>query len=267
VRSRTLPIALATLVALAACERPGTPGGLTLDEALRADWNALEVALVTRMADDRKGGAAIVFLHGYGTPPSRYADLARAIADADTRVFLPTAVLPHASSEHPMWWEFIDEDWPRPYSEDPGANAWPKPSKQLPRAREAVLHLVARIRDRYQPETLVVAGHSQGAMLALDVALAAEPPPDRVVLLSGYLLLDSAANLAKPRDVGPPILISHGREDAMVGLDRAERMRRVLEQHGFPVTFAPHDGDHRVDEATIRRLREFLSASARAARR
>jgi phospholipase/carboxylesterase len=210
------------------------------------------------MPEDRRGGRAIVFLHGYGGSGRALAPLVRELAEGDTRLFLPTAVLPHASGRGAMWWEFLEEDWPKPYSSDPGANAWPKPSRQLPRAREAVIRLLTRIRERYRPEEVVLAGHSQGAMLALDVAAGLEPPVDAVALVAGYVLLDSVPALSTPRAHRPRVLVSHGRQDTLVGFDRAELAREVLERHGFPVSFRPHDGGHALDPVALRDLRAFL---------
>ena len=257
-RSR-LGSACLLLVALAAgtaCERQ-----LTLEEALEASWQNLPVETVTRLPEARKGGVAVLFLHGYGRDGPHYELLAREILDDETRVFLPTAALPHARGGA-MWWEFIEGDWPKPYSDDPSANAWPKPSKQLPRAREAVPRLIAWVRSEYRPDVLVLAGHSQGAMLALDVAMVAEPPVDRVAALSGYVLLDSVGNIEKPRDERPRVLVSHGRGDELVAFSAAERMERLLTANGFDVTLAPHEGAHRINAAASRDLRAFVRGSA-----
>ncbi len=58
---------LLLLVVVASCDAGESSGGLTLEEALRADWSELEVQVVTAMPDDQPGGRAIVFLHGYGS--------------------------------------------------------------------------------------------------------------------------------------------------------------------------------------------------------
>ncbi len=254
-----LTILLLGLVTLASCKGEGSSGGLTLEQALGVDWGDLEYEIATRMPEDQKGGRAIVFLHGYGSSGSFHRRLAAELAGDDTRVVLPTAVLPHPTGQGgAMWWEFLDEDWPKPYSNDPAANAWPKPSRQLPGARMAVIDLISRIRDRYQPDVVAVAGHSQGAMLALDVAMSIERPVDRVAALSGYVLLDSVPSIAKPRQERPVILISHGRRDQTVGFDAAETMKGLLEENGFAVTFRPHDGGHEISDAAARDLRDFL---------
>lgn len=258
VRGRPLAVvALLAASALAACDRGAPYGGLTLQQALRTDWSDLEVEIVTGMPDDEPGGSAIVFLHGYGRSGTHYAPLAREILDDDSRVFLPTAALPHPGGGGAMWWEFLDEDWPKPYSDDPSARAWPM-SRQLPLAREAIARLLGEIRARYRPDRVVLAGHSQGAMLALDVGAEIEPPVDGIAAVAGYLLLDSVPRIETQRGGRPTVLISHGREDELVGFDRAEFMRQVLEHNGFGVVFEPHPGGHGIEPAVVRALRAFL---------
>jgi phospholipase/carboxylesterase len=118
--------------------------------------------------------------------------------------------------------------------------------------------LIARIRERYRPERLALAGHSQGAMLALDVAMVVDPPVDRVVAVSGYVLLDSVPNIARARPKRPAVLVSHGRRDPLVRFAAARSMKDLLEENGFAVTFRPHDGAHGIDAVATRDVRDFL---------
>ncbi len=257
-----LALAAAALWACNAEARPGTEAtrATSLEGVLATSWDGLEYEVVSRMPEERRGGRAVVFLHGYGAEGASYVPLAGALVDDATRFVLPTAVLPHASGQGAMWWEFFDGDWPKPFAEEPRPDGPPEPSRQLPRAREAVLGLVARVRERYAPESLVIGGHSQGAMLALDVASRLDPPPDRVAAVAGYVLLDSAAELARPAAKRPEVLISHGRADRVVGFEAAGTMQRLLERHGFPVVFRPHDGGHGIESAVVRDLGRFLRA-------
>lgn len=266
IEARAIAARLIALVVLGACA--GACNGdeftpsLTLEQALAADWDDLDPLLVTSMPEQTPGGRAIVFLHGYGNSGARYVELARQLDDGETRIFLPTAVLPHPAGVGGMWWEFIDEDWPRPWSDDPASNeGWPR-SRQLEKARAAILALIAEIRRRYAPESVLLAGHSQGAMLALDVAAALEEPVDRLALFAGYVLIDSVPNIEQPRSRRPEVLIVHGRQDEVVDFGRALRMRRLLEASGFPVTLRPHDGGHAMDQRMTRELLSFAGVPA-----
>jgi phospholipase/carboxylesterase len=89
------------------------------------------------------------------------------------------------------------------------------------------------------------------------VALAADPPVDRVVALSGVLLADSLPGLRAggPR---PPVFIAHGREDPILSFEGGERCKAILEAHGFPVTWRPFSGGHEIPPGILRDLLPFL---------
>jgi phospholipase/carboxylesterase len=129
---------------------------------------------------------------------------------------------------------------------------------QLEAARRGIQALLARTLERFAPEQLLLAGFSQGAMLSLDVALAASPPVQRVAVLSGALLTDAAALLDAPRATRPAVFISHGREDARLPYSGAERMKSELERRGFSVTFEPFSGGHEIPNPVVTKLQSFL---------
>jgi len=114
------------------------------------------------------------------------------------------------------------------------------------------------IRARHAPDQLVLGGFSQGAMLSLDVALAAEPAVDKVVALSGVMLTDSLAGLRTPRSAKPPVFVSHGRHDAVLPFEGGERIKTMLEKHGFAVTWRPFEGGHEIPRKIVEDLRTFL---------
>lgn len=254
-----LVVSLALLVSVACAEQESAPEfvpELTLERALATSWDEIEVNVVTGMGPEETGGTAVVFLHGYGSQGMHLVDLASALASDQIRFFLPTAVLHHQNGEGRMWWEFIDSDWPRPWGES--ADASTSPSQQLSRARTAVDALLSRIHKQYAPERLILAGHSQGAMLALHVATSTETPVDEVVAIAGYVLVDSIPGIQAVGNPKPKVFMSHGREDPIVPFGRAERMREVLEANGFEVEFHVHGGGHEVDSAAIDEFRERL---------
>jgi len=114
------------------------------------------------------------------------------------------------------------------------------------------------LQPRSAPDQLLLAGFSQGAMLALDVALTASPAPSRVALLSGALLVEAAARFEAPRETRPALFISHGRQDRRLPFSGAEGMKAALEAHGFPVTWRPFEGGHEIPEPIVAELQSFL---------
>jgi len=148
------------------------------------------------------------------------------------------------------------------------------PNAQLTAARQAVLALLRDARQRYRPEAIAIAGFSQGAMLALDLALQAgadDPPIARVAVMSGALLADSLAALHAKKAAAlpatttalPAVLVSHGRADPVLPFARGASIESVLRASGYPITFYPFEGGHEIPAALVERLRQFLFIGSR----
>jgi phospholipase/carboxylesterase len=116
------------------------------------------------LAEDERGGTAVVLLHGFGASGDDLVSLARSLANPRTRYVVPAGLLALPNGGR-AWW---------PLKQRLAYNAEQElqvPSDALESARTAVHGVVRTIRERYAPTALFVAGFSQGAMLALDVAL------------------------------------------------------------------------------------------------
>jgi phospholipase/carboxylesterase len=221
------------------------------------DWGGLDVAKVGRMREDERGGTAIVLLHGWGASGDDLVPLAEVLASPRARFFVPAAPLPEMGGR--AWWHLDAKDRPQ-HACDGEMPAGYQPNRQVSAVRTAIRSVLRTIRARYAPDTLVLGGFSQGGMLSLDVALAADPPVDRVLVLSGSLLADSLAGLSASRPSRPRVFMSHGRRDHMLPFQGADQARATLERHGFDVTWHPFDGDHEIPSSVVQHVREFLFA-------
>jgi phospholipase/carboxylesterase len=118
--------------------------------------------------------------------------------------------------------------------------------------------LLRELRRRYTPQRVALAGFSQGAMLSIDVALAADPPVDRVAALSGVMLVDSLAALKAPRQERPEFWLSHGRSDQVLPFAAGVAASKLLEQHGYDSVFLPFEGGHTIPRPALPELGRFL---------
>jgi phospholipase/carboxylesterase len=223
------------------------------------DQDELQVVEVAADGDDSPVAMAVVLLHGWGAPGDDLVALADELVRPGTRFFVPEGPLVELGGGR-AWWH-LDEARP-PHAWDDEVPAGHAPHAQVTAARELVLALVDRIRTRVQPRVLALAGFSQGGMLALDVALAARPPVDRVAVLSGVLLADSLPALLADGCPRPPVLISHGRQDPLLRFGGGERASQILERRGFPVTWLPFTGGHEIPTPVMEALRTFLATSS-----
>jgi len=114
-------------------------------------------------------------------------------------------------------------------------------------ARDAV-HAAARaLRERAPGLPLVVAGFSQGAMLALDCVF--QPPllaVDALALWSASRLAFSEWRPALHRLRGVRVELLHGRADANFGVAAGRLLHDALAAEGADVRWATFDGGHEI---------------------
>src|SRR5688572_378258 len=225
------------------------------DTGARA-WGGLDVVRVSDMGEDERGGTAVVVLHGWGAPGDDLVPLAEALARPGVRFFVPAAPLPEIGGGR-AWWH-LDPDTRPPHAYTDRLPPDFQPAPAVVAARAAVQALIAMVVDRHAPETVALVGFSQGAMLAIDVALAGAPAVDRVVAMSGVLLVDSVPALIAPRAARPRFLLSNGRQDPVVPFAGGSQARDLLGKHGFPVTWRPFDGGHDIPEPVLADVDRFL---------
>jgi phospholipase/carboxylesterase len=223
-----------------------------------SDWGGLEAITSGPLREQDRGGIAAILLHGWGARGDDLLSAAQELARPGVRFILPAGPLPMAGGGR-AWWN-LDRNPPGYASLTSGPSQVPHP--QVSAARTAVQALVRRVRERYAPDHVVIAGFSQGAMLAMDVALASSSEIDRVAALSGVLLLDSLGALQAPTEKRPLVYIAHGRKDGVVPFMAGEVAKALFERHGFTVTWRPFDGGHEIPRSVVSDLRTFLFADA-----
>lgn len=230
------------------------PSKSAASDASTAAFGGLEVTSGGDLAEDERGGTAVVLLHGFGASGDDLVSLARSLVHPRTRYVVPAGPLALPNGGR-AWW---------PLKQRSAYNAEQEllvPSELLESARAAVLGVLGTIRERYAPAALLVAGFSQGAMLALDVALQPTSAVQRVAVLSGALPVPTSLELAKPRARRPLVFVSHGRQDRVLRFAGAQHAASRLKSAGYTVTFQPFDGGHEISPEVVSALREFLFVS------
>jgi phospholipase/carboxylesterase len=226
----------------AAASPPGTPA-----------FGGLQVSVIGGGPSTQPGGRLVVLLHGWGAPGDDLVALGRLYAGPRTRVVVPAGPLPHAFGGR-AWW---DLDLDRLQRRD--RSLMTDVPDGLPAARTKVQALLTDLRARFRPELLVLGGFSQGGMLAMDVALAADPPVDRVAVLSGALIAEPVWRQHMERGPAIPVLLSHGRQDGVLPFAAGEALKALLDAHHYPVTWLPFTGEHEIPQPVVAALGEFIN--------
>ncbi len=125
-----------------------------------------------------------------------------------------------------------------------------------------VERLIAREVERgIPPGRIVLAGFSQGGVIALTAGLRHAQPLGGIVALSTYLALgDSLAAEAAPANRAVPIFMAHGTQDPVIVLARAEASREALEGLGYAVEWRRYAMPHSVCAAEVGDLAAWFEA-------
>ena len=159
------------------------------------------------------------------------------------------------------WWH-LDPDTRPPHAQTDALAPGFRPTPAVVASRSAVQGLLGTIVNRYAPTTVALVGFSQGAMLAIDVALSGTPAVQRVVALSGVVLVDSVPALRSPAVTRPAFFLANGRQDPVVPFEGGSRAKALLEAHGFSVTWRPFAGGHGIPEPLLAEVDRFLFPEA-----
>jgi phospholipase/carboxylesterase len=109
------------------------------------------------------------------------------------------------------------------------------------------------------PEQLVLGGFSQGAVMALALALGAgRPTPAAVIALSGFVpTVDGwTADVRRP---GLPAFVAHGRRDPVIPVEFGRATRDLLAPSPVDLTYVETDAAHHVDPRTLGELPAWLA--------
>jgi len=105
---------------------------------------------------------------------------------------------------------------------------------------------------------VVLGGFSQGAMMAIDLALRLEEAPAAVIAFSPTLVdrpsWERAATLRK----GLRVLITHGRQDPLLPIRGTEALVAMLSAAGVAVDYLPFEGGHTIPFEALERAAKLL---------
>jgi phospholipase/carboxylesterase len=188
--------------------------------------------------------ALVLLLHGLDMAPAQLAPIVSALG-LPAWIALPAGPVERAGG-HRAWWPVDDAVRAARIAQGPADLHEAHPAGREP-ARRAV-HAAARaLRARAPGLPLVVAGFSQGAMLALDSVLQAPPlAVDALALWSASRLAFAEWAPALHRLRGVRVELLHGRADANLGIAAGQSLRDALVAEDADVRWSPFDGGHEI---------------------
>lgn len=202
---------------------------------------------------DPAASVAVVVLHGREMAGADLAPFASTLRDVAYWVF-PDG--PHPMGRARSWWPVDSEARSRALDAGPlELSAMDPPGRAA--ARELLDGLLAQL----PAPRLVLAGFSQGGMLAMDHALHGRRRPAALALLSSsrIALADWTARAATRVLADLPVLVAHGRADRELAFAAGEELRNFALAGGARVRWLPFDGGHELPFVVWRALRKLAS--------
>jgi phospholipase/carboxylesterase len=203
-------------------------------------------------------------IHGFGASAEGWMPFTSTIRLPEGRRFVmpegPEATRP---PEGPFgghaWWNLGLDRYRRP------SDQLPDLSQQTPPGLTASTRRVRSLLDElaaaggYARSRQIVAGFSQGAMVTADLAFTTDEPLEAIVLLSPTIVNEPLWREGMRRRRGLRVFVSHGRHDAILPFDLADRLQQAMREAGLRVTWVPFEGGHDIPMPVVDRLNDFLA--------
>ena len=203
------------------------------------------------------GGSAgtVIWLHGLGADGHDFEPIVPMLElDVAVRFVFPHApvrpVTINGGMEMRAWYD-IDPRSPLSGSDDIRASG------------DAIEELVLAEENRGVPRSrIVLAGFSQGGVVALHLALRSETRFAGVMALSTYVHdHENLADLISFASIDTPIFMAHGQMDPMIPITRAITSREALVGLGYDVEWHEYGMGHEVCPQEIADIARWLDAS------
>jgi phospholipase/carboxylesterase len=201
-------------------------------------------------------GASLIVLHGLGADGHDFVPIAQELdlaAVGGARFIFPHApmrpVTMNGGYVMRAWYDIAGTPLAR--REDEAG---------LRESQALIEALIAQERERGVPAArIVLMGFSQGCAMTLLTGLRHGERLAGLVGLSGYLpLAATTAAECSRANVDVPIFLAHGRDDPMIGIDRAVASRDALLALGYPVEWHDYEMPHSVCMDEIGDLNRWL---------
>lgn len=198
----------------------------------------------------------VILLHGLGADGNDFVPMVKELrlpADVPLRFVFPNAPLRPVTINNgyvmPAWFDIISMNIDQRADQN-GLNESVNALNQL---------VDNEIKLGKSSDKIVLAGFSQGAVIALACGLRMKQPLAGILALSGYL--PNAKELAKEADASnrkTPIFIGHGTQDPIVPYNVGNTAFEVLKESGFDAQWHSYAMAHSVCEKEIQDIANWL---------
>jgi len=200
--------------------------------------------------------ASVIWLHGLGADGNDFVPVVPELALPDTlplRFVFPHAPVRPVTINNGMrmraWYDIYATDLHNRVD-----------LAGVQQSQDALETLIAREKARGMAAArILLAGFSQGGVIALHTALRHREPLAGVIALSSYLVqADKLAEEGAAENQDVPIFMAHGTADAAVHFEWGEASKRTLQAHGYRVEWHRYGMEHSVCMEEIQDLSAWM---------
>ena len=203
--------------------------------------------LVTRtVSSSDQPTKAIIGLHGWTGDEHVFEPVAKMMNIDDAQWYFPRAPYKADSGKGYSWFSGTDE------------TGW-----DIEKTRVGIHQLLADIRSEgFSPKNIFLIGFSQGASLAMEIALRLPFAIGGIVPIAGFIKYrDTLSHEAAKESKATPVLLLHGSQDEIIHVIASEKAHDFFKERGNPVYFKRYDGGHKIPKRTGPIIKSFISDS------
>jgi len=200
--------------------------------------------LVTRtFSSSDQPTKAIIGLHGWTGDEHVFEPVAKMMNIDDAQWFFPRAPYKADSGKGYSWFSGTDE------------TGW-----DIEKTRIGIHQLLADVRSNgFSPKNIFLIGFSQGASLAMEIALRLPFAIGGIVPIAGFIKFrDTLSNEATKESKATPVLLLHGNQDEIIHVIASEKAHDFFKERGNPVYFKRYDGGHKIPKRTGPIVKSFI---------
>jgi phospholipase/carboxylesterase len=200
--------------------------------------------------------ASVIWLHGLGADGNDFVSIVRELKLPDS---MPVRfIFPHAPMR-PVTINggFVMRAW---YDLAQGSSGLNSSESDIRASQIDIEKLIAREISRGQSsDRIILAGFSQGGVIALHVGLRYEKKLNGIMALSTYLAMpDLLEKEASPANKTIPIFMAHGDQDNVIPMSMAEKSRDALLKLNYKVGWHAYPMQHSICMEEIEAISAWL---------
>jgi len=215
------------------------------------------MSLVTQVLSNPTAQRVLLLVHGYGADERDLAGLVSYL-DPEGRyaVVLPRGPREATGAAGFSWYDMGD---PSPVAGTEGSTPDEEGFGVALAQLDALLDEACAEQGLARTEA-IVGGFSQGAGLALALALGSAPAarPSAVLAMSPFLPGQNPLGLGKRAIAALPVLLQHGSKDQLVPVQRSRDLARSLRTVGVPIVYREYPMEHHVVPQSLHDAREWM---------